>query len=612
MRLLILIRLGLATLVFALAGCGQQPEATATVHDLLPVASIPPGPDRDPFDLARRYGGIDAEPLSNATLFPDEPVGTEHTFKVLVGTGPEVRETQAVLRHVGARALWYVEQGVALSQASIEAAALAFDADIYPHVADTLAPDVALPGRITVLNAVLSQVAGYFSSADLLPVPVDPDSNQRTMITLDPALGFGSSRYLGTLAHELQHLLHHRTDPNEETWINEGLSEFAARSAGLPALPEEAYLRWPETSVARWPEEVGESLPSYAGASLFIQYLADRTGGATALGRLMTTPANGAAGVQKYLEETVPGLGFDELFADWAVANYVGASSGPYASPGQTIGHLQGSVVPGNSLAAGETLNVELPQFGAWYALAGAVGPLKVTFQGAAATPLLPEPPPGGESCWWSNRSDQMDATLTRSLDLRAVQSATLRFQSWHAIEEGYDFGYVAVSTDDGETWTALEGSSTVEAKRALGPAFTGNTGGWVQEEVDLSAYAGSALLLRFEYVTDESISSAGWCVADITVPELGLFDDAEQSGEESANGWMLDGFYRITGRGVAQHFELRLVRGQGDDAVVELVPLDEHNRAVVTVDSLTTLVVTATADTTRQPASFTVKARLP
>jgi immune inhibitor A len=612
MRLHFFIFLSLATLVFAPAGCAQQPEATVAVHDLLPVVSIPPGPDRDPFDLARRYKGIDAESLPNATLFPEEPFGTEHTFKVMVGTGPEVRETQAILRHVGARALWYVEQGVALSQASIEAAAQTFDADIYPHVTGTLAPDVALPGRITVLNAILSQVGGYFSSADLLPVQVDPDSNERTMITLDPALGFGSQRYLGTLAHELQHLLHNRADPNEETWINEGLSEFAARSAGLPALPEEAYLRRPETSVARWPEEVGASLPSYAGTSLFIQYLADRTGGPTALGRLMTTSANGAAGVQEYLEETVPGLRFDELFADWAVANYVGASSGPFASPGQTIGHLPGSVVPGNSLAAGETLSVQLPQFGAWYAQVSAVGQLEVTFQGAEATPLLPAPPPDGKSCWWSNRGDQMDATLNRSLDLRSVRSATLRFWSWHAIEDGYDFGYVAVSTDGGETWTALEGSSTVEAKRALGPAFTGNTDGWVQVEVDLSAYAGAAVLLRFEYVTDESITSDGWCVADITILELGPLGDAMEGDEESANGWTMDGFYHITGRGVAQRFEVRLVRGQGDDALVELVSLDEHNRAVVTVDSFTVLVVTATADTTRQPAIFTVEARLP
>ena len=335
-----------------------------------------------------------------------------------------------------------------------------------------------------------------------------------------------------------------------------------------------------------------------------MSYLAGRTGGLASIGQLVKVPTTGIRGVQQFLDTLASGLRIEELFADWAVANYVGASQGPYGYPGLPglLQVVQRTTKPGTTVTAVE-------QYGAWYAAIDPDSPLEFIFTGAMATRLLPLAPPSGSYCWWSNRSNSMDSTLTRPLDLTGVESATLQFQQWHVIEEGYDFGYVAVSTDGGTTWTPQEGQRTVSyssKSHALGPGYTGRSGGWVEERIDLTPYAGMEVLLRFEYVTDDSTTGDGWCLDDISVEEVGFFDDAETEG-----GWTLAGFLRAPVKGVAQRFSLCLVHEQEGKVTVEEVALDVDNRATFTVAGPAVLVVTATAPKTSQPARFTIEARL-
>ena len=115
------------------------------------------------------------------------------------------------------------------------------------------------------------------------------------------------------------------------TWVHEGLSELAATSLGLPALPPSAYLLNPGVSITLWPE-IGQSITNYAGASLFFSYLSGRTG-LDNIHRLVAQPADGGEGIQAYLDEVAPGEQFDQLFADWLAANVAGAPEGRFAYP---------------------------------------------------------------------------------------------------------------------------------------------------------------------------------------------------------------------------------------------------------------------------------------
>ena len=106
------------------------------------------------------------------------------------------------------------------------------------------------------------------------------------------------------------------------------------------------------------------------------------------------------------------------------------------------------------------------------------------------------------------------------------------------------DLGEEAVSADDGATWTALETERTTTENpqgNAYAPGYTGSSGGWVDETVDLTPYAGQDVLIRFEYVTDAAVTQPGMFIDDIEIPEIGFADDAE-SGEGS---WISEGWIR-------------------------------------------------------------------
>ena len=151
------------------------------------------------------------------------------------------------------------------------------------------------------------------------------------------------------------------------------------------------------------------------------------------------------------------------------------------------------------------------------------------------------------------------------------MDAATLRYHAWHDIEEDWDFAYVEVSEDGGETWTILETTLTTDANpngTAFGPGITGESNGWVEDSVDLAPYAGKEVLVRFEYVTDDAENGRGLCLDDFSIEELGWSDDAETDG-----GWEANGFARVNNL-MPEEFLVQVVRktpgrfGGGDAAV--------------------------------------------
>ncbi|MBJ8192625.1 immune inhibitor A, partial [Bacillus cereus] len=45
---------------------------------------------------------------------------------------------------------------------------------------------------------------------------------------------------------------------------------------------------------------------------------------------------------------------------------------------------------------------------------------------------------------------------VSPKINLQAVRNATLTFNHWFEIEAGYDYGYVEVSKNNGDTWSEL------------------------------------------------------------------------------------------------------------------------------------------------------------
>ena len=143
-------------------------------------------------------------------------------------------------------------------------------------------------------------------------------------------------------------------------------------------------------------------------------------------------------------------------------------------------------------------------------------------------------------------------------------------FDVWHDLEPGYDFAYLSVSADGGQTWRRLSPGQPVTGE--FGPAWNGAGGGWRREAISLDAYAGARIVLRFDVITDFRGLGRGFAVGAPLV-----------EGLATPPLWHGDGFVQ-TGATLPQRWELRLIRDGATPQVVRLAP-DATNRGQWTID---------------------------
>jgi len=361
----------------------------------------------------------------------------------------------------------------------------------------------------------------------------------------------------------------------------------------------------------------------YGAAYLFMRYGMAHYWQGGFLQALMASGGPGPAAVTEALKRQGYGVEFDDVFKDWVVANYVNdpaVGDGRYAYQA-----LDGRVSTSKRVIRyPATVNEAAHQYGADYvSLERGSGDTVVDFQGAVTTPLLATQPHSGTHFWYSNRRDFADSTLTRAFDLPPARRATLDFWTWYSIEGDFDYGYVEVSTDGGQTWTTQAAPHTTDTNpngQNYGHGYSGPSGhdpkssatpAWTHERVDLSAYAGRQVLVRFEYITDEGYNAPGWALDDISVPELGYRSDAESDD----GGWQAAGWVRVANAVPQSWFVAALEYGAGaHDVKVETLPLDAQQHGTLTVPGLgstvrqVVLVVAPLAPTTTEQAAYRVQ----
>jgi immune inhibitor A len=159
--------------------------------------------------------------------------------------------------------------------------------------------------------------------------------------------------------------------------------------------------------------------------------------------------------------------------------------------------------------------------------------------------------PFAGANQYWSTKGDNLDTSMTRSVDLTGKASASLTFKSRYDIEEDFDFLYVQASTDGGTTWTSLDGTVGGQPfRRDAGnaPSLTGSTNGaWVDTTVPLDSVAGKNIMLRFRYKTDGGLALNGFFADNIAINADGV-SVLSDGAENGANGWSQNGFKNTTG----------------------------------------------------------------
>jgi hypothetical protein len=583
-------------------------------------------PPNDPSDIAVRYGKTAGRVAATKPFAGEPAVGSQRDFFVthitasaLSGkTPPETVTITATLLAKTAHAYFYEDVALQADPAAVQQAADLFESSVWPTITavfgEPASPGIDGDPRIIVLQADLGGAAGgYFSGDDVYLRALRPYSNEAEMVYMDRTLRPGGATFNVVLAHEFQHLIHDRNDPDEESWVNEGLSEDASGLVGGALSSVKSFESRPETQLNNW-EQGGQA--HYGAGASFFRYLASRFGGDPSLGAIARQLGDGQQGIDAFLQSIGQALRFRDVFADWIAANILNREAGPYGNPG----HPLTMHVPNDLALGAEPVDGNAPQFGAdYYNLSGldAANDYILHFEGQARVPVLPTAPlPGATSMLWGNAQDDVDTTLTREVDLTGRTAPALTFRTWFDIESYYDWGYVSVSTDGGATWTALPGSRTIAAdpvRVALGPGYTGKSGGgdapsWLDERIDLSAYAGTKILLRFEYITDGGTHGPGWAVADVRITAAG--------GDLPDASWQLSGWVDID-RELPQTYIVRVLEKKtGGDVAVLDVPLDDAQRgdlrfSAAGVESAT-LVVAGSTEGTDQLAPYTVSLRTP
>jgi hypothetical protein len=236
---------------------------------------------------------------------------------------------------------------------------------------------------------------------------------------------------------------------------------------------------------------------------------------------------------------------------------------------------------------------------------------LEVSFSGSGTVPLLVGQDATDETFWVARRANYSNPRLTRMLDLTSVSTATLAYDVYSDIEYSYDFAYVSVSLDGGNTWLPLtagnmQGLDPLDdsSVSAHTPRFySGRTQEWHHEIVDLSPFAGQEILLRFEMVTDPVLTYSGLAVDNIAVPEIGYFDEGKTAG------WTAEGFL-LAPATLPQRWQLQLITFTNDGPTVELIPVPPSGETSFTVvgqpgQPRPILVVAAHTPMTLQPAQY-------
>ncbi|GAB4527516.1 MAG: hypothetical protein Fur0018_13190 [Anaerolineales bacterium] len=142
----------------------------------------------------------------------------------------------------------------------------------------------------------------------------------------------------------------------------------------------------------------------------------------------------------------------------------------------------------------------------------------------------------GSNAFFASGLSTANDQWLTTPpLTLPAGQfPLTLQFWNYQSIEDSitgcYDGALLEVSTDGGATWTQVlsptlltdpyDGAIATSFSNPLAgkDAWCGDPQDWLNSVVDLSAYAGQTVQLRFRSGNDSSVAHEGWYIDDVRV----------------------------------------------------------------------------------------------
>ncbi len=590
-------------------------------------------PDSDLYDLDCRLRNVCN--VAHTLPGPTVPfkVGDRHQFWVNNGDTSENFQVNTTLRYITPHSYFWLEDGVDAKDSDIKALMDTFENKMYPtdreFFGSEWTPGVDGDPHIYVLyvRGVGSSVGGYFSTPDEFNPAVFKYSNGHELFVFNADGESLTDEYTyGTLAHEFQHMIHWNLDRNESTWMNEGFSEVASVLNGYSVGGVDyVYSQHPDLPLTEWSSlsnDPNVTAAHYGAAFLFLQYFLDR------FGRSVTQAVvkNQDNSLQS-IDETLSAMNVtdkqsgkpvtaDDVVMDWMAANYLQDGS---VGDGRYTYHNYNNLPqfqPTQQVSScpyGPT-NSTVNQYGAEYIEITCSGNYHLSFEGSTVSKILSTDPHSGKFMFWSNKADQSDMTLTREFDLTGVKGpVNFSYWTWYDLEKGYDYAYLEASTD-GQHWDILTTPACTnndKSGNAYGCGYNGKSGGgdkaaWIHQQVDLSAYDGKKVQVRFEYVTDAEVLGEGLLLDDFALSPLNYTSYLEND----AGGWSANGFVRID-NALPQTFRVSLILKNGSQTTVQSVPVSSNQTADIPLSlqsgQSAVLIVTGTQRFAYLPAAYSI-----
>jgi len=579
-------------------------------------------PENDPYELSCRLKGICN--VSKTIPSKEYKVGDHEKFWVLNSDTVTYNQINATLLYSTPHSYFWAEDGANVNKRDMQTLMDTFENKIYPtdreFFGSEWTPGVDGDPRIFVIyvNGLGSNVAGQFNPTDEYNPQVEEHSNAHETYMFSTTQDLANEYTYATLAHEFVHMIQFPTDRNDSTWMTEGFAVVGAFLNGYGVGGFDLlYVNNPDLQLTDWFGINQHNGIHYGQSFLYLTYFLDRFGEKATIA-LSTNPKDNLASVDDTLNSlniTNPQTGkivtADDVFMDWAAALYLkdgNVGDGRYtyhnypAAP-QTTDTDVISTCPQSAL------DRSVNQYGIDYIKIDCAGDHTLHFIGSTIARLLPKDPYSGKYAFWSNKGDESDMTLTREFDFTNVSGPiTLSYQTWFDIEENWDYLYLEVSSD-GKTWQTLKAPSSTDSNpsgASYGWAYTGQTGDWKLEEVDLSQYAGKKAQIRFEYITDTAVNGEGLLLDDVRVDAINYKTDFETD----EGGWVANGFVRVENI-LPQTYRLSLILN-GNTTTVTPVELNADNTADIPLSlksgDTATLIVTGTTRYTRTPAAYQIE----
>jgi Immune inhibitor A peptidase M6 len=303
----------------------------------------------------------------------------------------------------------------------------------------------------------------------------------------------------------------------------------------------------PENSLTLWEDQPNpaEIFEDYGFAYYFMTFLNSQGYDQAFFTAWHHNTENGIEGLNSTLSAAGSSDTFRSLFTDVAVSALVdGFIDNGATVTGADAADLQNDATEATIFWSADAYSTEgAPPWGSDYVPLGAGSSLtSVAFDGDEefVFPGGPEWVVDADGYWTNpdapgstNYESNQDLDITR--EVTVTGAGLLEFDHYYQTELGWDFGFVQVSTDGGETFTSVACTGTTTDHNAAAdpaiasqvPGYTGpdETGdgsvGTAAEPVhatcDLPDAAG-AVLLSLRFMTDAGVNFDGWHVKNLTL----------------------------------------------------------------------------------------------